>query len=174
MIGIKIQNNFLEKNLLKLLGKQAEGWQQNHVYQAILTDITISKKEIFPKQIPLIVLGKHLNIPFKLSDLENLLAKISKNYENKYFLWDSRHRQLKYKKDKKSIQLTEKESNIIDFLTTVPNHEATKEEFLKNVWSYTVDTETHTIESTIHSLRQKLGLSADKFIVSTQNGYKLI
>lgn len=174
MIGIKIQNNFLEKNLADLLKGQAEIWRQDQVYHAVLTDIPTSKKENFPEQIPLIILGKNLNIPFKLSELENLLAKITKNYENKCFLWDSKHRQLKYKKNNKSVQLTEKESCIVDFLCSVPNHEATKEELLKNVWSYTDDTETHTIESTIHSLRQKLGHFADKFIISTPNGYKLI
>lgn len=173
MIGIKIQNNFLEKNLLKLLNGQAEIWQQNKVYQTILTDIPTVQKENFPAEIPLVVLGVHLNFPFKLSELENLLAKTIKNYENKYFFWDSKHRQLQYKKNKKYIRLTEKESNIVDFLSSIPGHEATKEELLKSVWSYTTDTETHTIESTIHSLRQKLDQFADKFIISTPNGYKL-
>ena len=121
----------------------------------------------------MIILGIHLNVPFKLIELENLLANITKKYENDFFIWNSKHRQLKNKKNQKNIPLTEKESNIIDFLSSLPNHEASKEELLKNVWIYTPDTETHTIESTIHTLRQKLGKLADKFIISTQKGYKL-
>lgn len=174
MIGIKLQNNFLEKNLLKLLKGQADIWNPEQTYQAILTDLPTSKAENFPKQIPLIILGVHLKVPFKLPELENLLSQITKNYENKLFLWDSKHRQLENKKNGKRIQLTEKENNLINFLCLAPDHEASKEELLKNVWSYTSDTETHTIESTIHSLRQKLGKSADELIISTKNGYKLV
>ena len=83
MIGIKIQNNFLEKNLLKLLDGKAEKWQPKQAYQTVLTDIPTVQKENFPAEIPLIVLGVHLNCPFKLSELENLLAKTTKNYEKK-------------------------------------------------------------------------------------------
>ena len=96
------------------------------------------------------------------------------NYENDIFIWDSLHHMLKNKKTKKVILLTEKEAAIITFLISKQKHFATKEELLKHVWQYTTGTETHTVESTIHSLRQKIKPYSNNLIIPLLKGYKLV
>ena len=182
MIGIKIENNFLEKMLLDLLKEKAELWKKGHFYSVVLTDLPIKKLQDFQKEekIKLIVLGRKeplfysLPMPFKLEDLEKALTEIFNIYENNIFLWDSTHRQLKNKKTDQLIQLTEKEANLIDFLRKNPHQKATKEELLKNVWKYTNDTETHTIESTIYTLRKKTEPYSNQIIKSNKYGYRLV
>ena len=50
----------------------------------------------------------------------------------------------------------------------------TKEDLLVSVWNYKPEAETHTVESHIYALRQKLGNRADDLIQSTSEGYILI
>ena len=183
MIGIKVENNFWEKALLDLLKNRSEVWDFDKHYQVVITDLSGQKLKSFQQKekASLILLGKvtnssqnQLQIPFKKDDLEKLLASLSCPYENSFFLWDPIHLRLKDKKNKKEFCLTEKEANIINFLASCPQKTATKEELLKNAWGYTTDAETHTVESTLYTLRQKLGKFADKLIISTKTGYRLI
>ena len=181
MIGIKIKNSFWEKALLDLLDKKAEVWNSQKKYLAVITDLKGAELKNFQNQenAPLIGLGTkklqwNLSLPCSKKSLENVLHHISPFYENKTFLWDSQHRQLEYKKNKKKISLTEKESSIVDFLRHAPGQEATKEELLLHVWGYTKETETHTVETTLYDLRQKIGASSVELIVSTKTGYRLI
>ena len=174
MIGLKLKNSVWEKALSDLLKNKAEIYQQGKNYAAILTDFPPKEKK--PVFICLGCSGGtyQLTLPLKKGDLELLLATISTPLHNALFVWNSEHRQLQNKKTKDKIQLTEKEASLIDFLNECPQKEATKTELLQNVWRYTDGTDTHTVETTIYSLRQKLKKDADKLIVSTKNGYRLV
>ena len=182
MIGIKIENNFLKKMLQDWLKENAEPWEKGHIYQVVLTDLEPDKLKKFQKNenSKLIILGRKetsfdsFEIPFTLDDLEKKLKDSLNIYENKTFFWDSKHRQLKNKKTGKIFQLTEKEANLIDFLRKSPGQKATKEELLKNVWKYTQDAETHTVESTIYTFRKKIAPDSDKMIQSNQSNYHLV
>ena len=175
MIGIKIQNSFLEKTLLAFLNGQSERFQPQHIYQVVITDF---HDNALSPNVPLITLGQKsdhfLSFPFKLVQLEKLLNSLSITYENKFFSWDSKYHQLKNKKTGKIIQPTQKESEFIDFLCICPNYQASKEDLLKNVWKYTNNVETHTIESTFYTLRQKIGKDADHFIACQDLNYYLV
>ena len=173
MIGIKIKNCYWEEALLNLLKDKAEIYQKNQNYSAILTDASDPNSR--QSSIILEFLGeKHpLTLPLKKSALEALLAQIPSSYQNPLFIWISSSRTLTNKKTKKQIHLTEKEACLIDFLTTAPDKEATKQELLQNVWQYKKEADTHTIETTIYTLRQKLGKDANKLIVVTKTGYRL-
>ena len=74
----------------------------------------------------------------------------------------------------KSLKLTERETEIIIFLNN--SKESQSIENLQNkVWGYISDLETHTVETHIYRLRKKLmeTFDGDKFIISTQEGYKI-
>lgn len=176
MIGIKVKNSCWEKALLSLLGDRAEVWQSGKNYQNIISDelnqkalkdtsnlFLYSKQDKIPLQLPL-----------KTTELELLLARASCVYENEFFIWDSIHRYLKKKKTNEGIYLTEKEGKIIDFISSCPQKRATKEELLQYVWHYTPETETHTVETCIHLLRQKIGKNANKLILPIKKGYRLV
>ena len=182
MFGIKIKNSEWEKVLLTLLKDKAEIWRSDVIYQAILTDLSPKEATLFQKQSksPLLLLGHThphfpcLNLPFSLAELQACLACFFPSYENAFFTWDSAHRILTNKRTNQPILLTEKEARFIDFLALQPNHAATVKELLHHVWAYKPDAETHTVESTIHALRQKLGKHKQYLILSEKDIYRLL
>ena len=71
-----------------------------------------------------------------------------------------------------SIKLTEKEIEILLYL----NETKTKKDVAdlqKNIWDYSSDMETHTVETHIYRLRKKISnrFNDENFILSQQNGY---
>jgi hypothetical protein len=78
-------------------------------------------------------------------------------------------------KDGLNLKLTEKETEIILYLyETKKNRDVA--DLKKNIWRYSVEMETHTVETHIYRLRKKILKSFDdkNFIVSQKNGYKII
>jgi len=70
------------------------------------------------------------------------------------------------------LKLTEKEIEIILYL----NERKTKHnvsDLQKNIWGYSVDMETHTVETHIYRLRKKIKdkFNDDNFILSHEDGY---
>ncbi len=72
-------------------------------------------------------------------------------------------------KENKKIILTEKESIILSFLIK-ENKAISKSTLLKEIWGYSDEILTTTLETHIYNLRQKL---SDKLIISVPNGYKI-
>jgi DNA-binding response OmpR family regulator len=71
-----------------------------------------------------------------------------------------------------NLKLTEKEINVIVFLSK--NKKPQKVNVLQNeVWGYSSELETHTVETHIYRLRKKISdkFKDDNFIVSKNNGY---
>ena len=71
-----------------------------------------------------------------------------------------------------ALKLTEKEIEIILYLEKSKTKN-TVQELQKNIWGYSPNIETHTVETHIYRLRKKLSnkFSDEKFILSQQNGY---
>jgi hypothetical protein len=120
------------------------------------------------------------SLPIKLSKLiEKLnIEFLKKNFHSqselkiqKYKL-DMNSRELIYK-DKK-IKLTEKESNIIIYISN-STKSVSIEDLQLNVWGYHSDLETHTVETHVYRLRKKILATFDDndFINSGKNGYQI-
>ena len=77
-------------------------------------------------------------------------------------------------KDKKSIDLTEREINLIIFLKKI-SKPFKIDKIQKEVWEYGADLETHTVETHIYRLRKKIKekFNDENFIVSSKKGYSL-
>ena len=75
-------------------------------------------------------------------------------------------------KGKLNIKLTEKEIEIILYLNKTKNKHNVSD-LQKNIWDYSINMETHTVETHIYRLRQKLILkfNDEKFILSHKDGY---
>ena len=73
-----------------------------------------------------------------------------------------------------NLKLTEKEINIITFLSK-SNKPVSVNELQNKVWSYQSDIETHTVETHIYRLRKKIlkTFNDNKFIISKKNGYQI-
>ena len=75
-------------------------------------------------------------------------------------------------KDNLSLKLTEKEIEIILYLNeTKAKHNVS--DLQKNIWGYSSEMETHTVETHIYRLRKKIDnkFSDENFILSNLNGY---
>ena len=74
-----------------------------------------------------------------------------------------------------NLKLTEKEIGIILYLNE-SNNDHQVHDLQKNIWGYSADMETHTVETHIYRLRKKIlkGFNDKNFIVSQKNGYQII
>jgi DNA-binding response OmpR family regulator len=75
----------------------------------------------------------------------------------------------------KKIRLTEKETNILKYLYRSGAKPVPREELLREVWGYNANVTTHTLETHIYRLRQKIEADAQtpKLLVTETGGYRL-
>ena len=111
----------------------------------------------------------------KILDLINLkLIKLKFNNQSKINIKDYKlniNSKLLIKEDL-SLKLTEKEIEIVLYLRHNKNkHNAA--DLQKNIWHYSPDMETHTVETHIYRLRKKITnkFKDENFILSHKNGY---
>ena len=149
-------------------------------------------KEMIKHSIPLIVIDKSfkeknnfsnefiekLTVPFNILHLEKKIISLMARYEfnqrsliNLYgYTIDKNER--KIIKENLELKLTEKEVN---FLTLFSQNKQpiTRSFILKNVWHYSSESETHTVETHIHRLRKKIAskFGDNNFIKNTNKGY---
>ena len=71
------------------------------------------------------------------------------------------------------IKLTEKEVSIIKYLYKEKNEFVSKNDLQTNVWQYNENATTHTVETHIYRLRQKVERGARRLIVTEGGKYKL-
>tara|TARA_B100000029_G_scaffold425650_1_gene434153 strand:+ start:712 stop:1353 length:642 start_codon:yes stop_codon:yes gene_type:complete len=120
---------------------------------------------IFQHPIDIYTLIEKINIQL-IKQKYNFQSKIKvKNY-----LMDLNSRIIS--NNKKSLKLTEREMDIILFL--IEKKQPQKINDLQNqVWRYSSELETHTVETHIYRLRKKINdcFNDENFIISTDKGY---
>ncbi|MEC7512698.1 MAG: response regulator transcription factor [Pseudomonadota bacterium] len=74
------------------------------------------------------------------------------------------------------IRLTEKEANILKFLYRASAGTVSRETLLHEIWGYNAQIATHTLETHIYRLRQKIEAdpSNAKLLVTEEGGYRLV
>nr|PZN83479.1 MAG: DNA-binding response regulator [Pseudomonadota bacterium] len=74
------------------------------------------------------------------------------------------------------IRLTEKETSILKYLYRAGEKVVTRDVLLHEVWGYNANVTTHTLETHIYRLRQKIERDPSKaeLLVTETGGYKLI
>ena len=121
-----------------------------------------------------------LTKPFKLKKLFNYLKNIQneqKKNEITIYLMENLvflpfQKTIENKKTNTKQHLTEKESNLLKFIYQNKNSEISKKEILTNIWGINKNIETHTLETHLYRLKQKLYKIEPKltFSVTNQNG----
>jgi DNA-binding response OmpR family regulator len=78
--------------------------------------------------------------------------------------------------DEKKIRLTEKETNILKFLYRSSEGVVPRDILLHEVWGYNAGVTTHTLETHIYRLRQKIepDPSNARLLVTESGGYRLV
>lgn len=84
-------------------------------------------------------------------------------------------KEIKNLKTGEKVKLTEREVSMILYLHKMKGKPTSKTQFLQDVWGYNPDASTHTIETHIYRLRQKVEKNKSwPELISTENGgYKL-
>ena len=75
----------------------------------------------------------------------------------------------------KKIRLTEKETSILKYLYRAGGKAVPREELLAEVWGYNAGVTTHTLETHVYRLRQKIELDPAnaKLLLTDAGGYRL-
>jgi DNA-binding response OmpR family regulator len=75
----------------------------------------------------------------------------------------------------KKIRLTDKEASILRYLYRSGEKPVGREELLREVWGYNANVTTHTLETHIYRLRQKIepDAQAPKLLITETGGYRL-
>ena len=111
----------------------------------------------------------------KLLELINIkLIKLKFNQQSKIIIkgYDLNLNSKFFSKGNLKLKLTEKEIEIILYLNDKKiKHNVA--DLQKNIWSYSADMETHTVETHVYRLRKKISdlFKDEKFILSHKNGY---
>ena len=121
-----------------------------------------------------------IKLPLNLIQFNQDVINVCKKFEFKNnslisikdYILDKNERTLK--KNNIHLKITEKEINFIENLH-VSSKPLSREFILKNIWNYSIDTDTHTVETHIYRLRQKIkNLFKDNtFIKNSKKGYSL-
>jgi DNA-binding response OmpR family regulator len=82
---------------------------------------------------------------------------------------------LHHRADNQRIRLTEKEAAILAFLHRMGSRAVPRQELLTEVWGYNTAVTTHTLETHIYRLRQKMEADPAKacLLVTEAGGYRL-
>ena len=134
----------------------------------LLLNNNISDKNFFDLNdlpLPLKKLLESINVKLIKLKFNNQSKIIIKGYElnlnSKFFI-----------KGSLNLKLTEKEIEIILYLnnTKIKHNVA---DLQKNIWRYSTNMETHTVETHIYRLRKKISdlFKDERFILSHKNGY---
>ena len=119
-----------------------------------------------------------LGKPFNILEFKKKIVSLSSKFEFKKrsliilkeYSLDKNER--KIKKNNLFLQLTEKEINFLLLFSKFQNP-ISKDEILKNVWNYSMESDTHTVETHIHRLRKKIleKFGDNNFIKNNEKGY---
>ncbi len=141
--------------------------------------LVISNKKILSNidNKNIIILGE---LPIKILDL---IEKININLLKLKYSYQSNFKIKEYKLDlnsrvislkKKDLRLTEREIEIILFLNSKDKPQKI-DVLQREVWGYSENLETHTVETHVYRLRKKINETFDdsNFLVSSKDGYKI-
>tara|TARA_Y100001970_G_scaffold287245_1_gene411446 strand:- start:1107 stop:1736 length:630 start_codon:yes stop_codon:yes gene_type:complete len=156
-----IKNNNVNKNFFKKLGKiKILAAKSHESYADIFTNILI--------------------LPFYINDLnkivEDAVAKKSftrnSSIQIKEYILNKNEKKLIKNED--YISLTEKEIQLLE-LFIGKSKSISKNKILNEVWKYSTEADTHTVETHVYRLRKKIKskFSDDNFILNDKNGYLL-
>ena len=76
----------------------------------------------------------------------------------------------------RKVRLTEKETNILKYLYRAGDKSVAREELLAEVWGYNAGVTTHTLETHVYRLRQKIESdpAGGRLLLTEGGGYRLV
>ncbi|MBR4927502.1 MAG: winged-helix domain-containing protein [Alphaproteobacteria bacterium] len=192
MIGIIAKNNLTRQVLCDALAEfEPEIYETGEkAYDLIVLYQTAEFADGFFKSLvpcPVLLVGSTheeadycLPTPCRLSVLKQTVVRALENaknapiFENPIFLFNAKKREVLHKQTEAVFHLTEKENALVSYLACHVGQPCSKDELLTQVWNYNPEAQTHTVESHVYALKQKIGLDNNYFIDSDEDGYFLV
>ena len=177
----EILNEIKENLSFKMTRFENEEDFQKNIDSDIINSLIISKtnkKLLLNKNITNKNFIDFSNLPLSLKKLLELiniqLIKLKFNQQSKITIkgYELNLNSKFFSKGNLKLKLTEKEIEIIFYLNDKKiKHDVA--DLQKNIWGYSADMETHTVETHIYRLRKKISdlFKDEKFILSHKNGY---
>ncbi|MBP3545672.1 MAG: response regulator transcription factor [Alphaproteobacteria bacterium] len=171
-------------------------WNEDIIFDMAVVDDDIDSVKELQKRIrksPIIFLGNTdddlgdsvtvISKPFRLEYFLDMVLSCSNLFAHssdgqlmfdKYIL-DSGKKELYNTSSNSHTKLTEREVSIIKYLYKAHEKVVSKNELLSEVWGYNPEATTHTVETHIYRLRQKIEEENpdDNIIITEDNGYRL-
>ena len=158
-----------------------ENYLENNYDKKILENTDKIKILVFNSKISSsIVFSDKLSLPTTIEDINQVIANsiVKKSFNKnssikiKNYILDKNEKKLI--KEDNFILLTEKEIQLLDLLL-INSDAISKNKILKEVWKYSSDADTHTVETHIYRLRKKIKSKFldEDFIINNTNGYLL-
>ncbi len=122
--------------------------------QVLLHDSSEAQQEKPSPTLNILNFSRPIKFSELLSHIENL--PYQKDVKFAHFSLEIRDKNLKNLKTNQAQRLTEKEVQLLLCLSSSLGCDVPKSKLLSEVWGYHPDTETHTLETHIYRLRQKL------------------
>ena len=121
---------------------------------------------------------KPFRYPVLLKSIETQLHKFKKIENTQYNIGNYTFKpnsKILESSENRTIRLTEKENNILKFLYKNLGNIISRETLLHEVWGYNSKVTTHTLETHIYRLRQKIEDDPSNacFLITEPGGYKL-
>ena len=177
-------NLILCENLNQLKNKNINAVIFDNENSKKISSLNITKPKIYIQEINKTNTEKNTEVIIKLplnilqfnQEVINVCKKFEFNNNSlisiKNYILDKNERILK--KNNTSLKITEKEIDFIEILN-LSTKPLSRDFILKNIWNYSTDTDTHTVETHIYRLRQKIKdkFKDSNFIKNSKKGYSL-
>ena len=149
-----------------------------------ISSLNITKPKIYIQEKNKVNIEKNteaiIKLPLNILQFNQEIVNICKKFEFnnnsliniKNYILDKNQRILK--KNNIFLKITEKEIDFIEILNS-STKPLSRDFILKNIWNYSSDTDTHTVETHIYRLRQKIKdkFEDSNFIKNSKKGYSL-
>lgn len=122
-------------------------------------------------------LGRHVQLPLTRQALRQEILSFLKRNEDPIaigaFLFDPLTRTLSI--ESVVYRLTEKESEVLHYLAMKAGFPVSGEELAEQIWHHQMDVNSHTVQTLVYKLRQKIEEEPEspKVLISTPDGYVL-
>ena len=167
-----------EAHSFSLINQSIQGTQLNSKILFMVDPSNSISSDFDESLAPNYYIKKPFRVQNLIKKISAILAKISTNIDVAHnigpFLFYP-IKKLVILGDQVKIELTEKEVDILKCLINSGEEYVDREKLLKQVWNYNSDITTHTLETHIYRLRQKLEIdpSIPRLIISKGGGFTI-
>ena len=167
-----------EAHSFSLINQSIQGTQLNSKILFMVAPSNSISSDFDESLAPNYYIKKPFRVQNLIKKISAILAKISTNIDVAHNIGPFLFYPIKkivILGDQVKIELTEKEVDILKCLINSGEEYVDREKLLKQVWNYNSDITTHTLETHIYRLRQKLEIdpSIPRLIISKGGGFAI-